>query len=180
MARPTALGVMPTPSSSLGRGGPHGRPARSMTSVRGSAPGRQIGGCAFAGRSIEALILYDNTSTVVRCQSPRAMAKTSRCRSRRTRGQSGGQRRALPSAACPCRFLGTPPARPRLTPKPKRRRTTVRFQGPGVVSCQERQHHEENPSVRRGSPEKAMRKAPSEHPARGNTRNGAHRKIVVP
>jgi hypothetical protein len=77
MARATAFGVAPTPSS-LGRAGPHGRPARSMWSVQGSAPGRiGVGRGASMCRSIDVLILYDNTSTVVRCQSPGAMAKTS-------------------------------------------------------------------------------------------------------
>jgi hypothetical protein len=60
MARATAFGVMPTPSSSLASTGLRRRPPPSMTSVRGSAPGRQIGVGLRAStcKSIEVLILY--------------------------------------------------------------------------------------------------------------------------
>ena len=65
MARMTGFGA--PPHTSFGRAGSHGRPARSMWSVRGSGPGRRIGIARCV--SIEAFRLYYITSTVVLCQS---------------------------------------------------------------------------------------------------------------
>jgi hypothetical protein len=178
MARTTAFGVTPTPSS-LGRAGPHGRPTRSMGSVQGSAPGRNIGRWASMCRSIDDLILYDNTSTVVRCQSPGAVATTSRVGRDGRVVRPGDSDVLFASAGCRCRFPGVtggapPPARPCLRPTRKGAGSHSLFRAPGLSG---EQHHEENPSVRRGLTREAMRSAPSEHPARGNTRNGAHREI---
>jgi len=69
IARAAAFAVTPPPAR--GRAGPQGRPARSTWSVRSAAAGRRdgIGQPASTRRSGEIVMLYEYTSTVVRCQS---------------------------------------------------------------------------------------------------------------
>jgi hypothetical protein len=131
MARATAFGVMPTPSRFLGSAGPRGRPPPSMTSVRALPPAGGLGfGCAHPFEGLSILILYEHTSTVVRCQ-PQGQATTSRRRSRRRVVSPDARRRALRPRRLSCRFLeglngGCAPARRACAEG----WATVRFPGP--------------------------------------------------
>jgi hypothetical protein len=143
MARATAFGVMPTPYSSLGSAGPHGRPPPSMTSVGGCAPGRRVGVCAIRCKSTEVFILYEDTSTVVRAvvrvSTPPVTATPSRAAVATTRDQSGRQRRAVrqPRLSVPVSggIEGRAPLGQAAPTTYAEGRATVRF--PGSRACQE-------------------------------------------
>lgn len=155
-----------------------------MTPVRGSAPGRRggVGLGASTCRSIQLLILYEDTSTVVLLSTPpRAMATPSRVSVATARGQSARQRRALrqPRLSVPVSGGIEEVARPGQAAP------TTYAEGGGLPfawtpSLSGERHSEENPSVRRGLTREATRRAPSERPVRGTHRDGAYREISVP
>jgi hypothetical protein len=86
------------------------------------------------------------------------------CRSRRTRRSVRVPATcASPAQAVRAGFWGRPRPGRAYALRGKEDGLPVAFQRPGVVSCQEKPHHEENPRVRRGLTREAMRRAPSEH-----------------